>query len=771
MTILTEKESVAKNYAQALNLKKTAKGLYESADGKIKLTYAAGHLYTLYDMADYDPELLSWYKTKKLPYIPKTYLTKADDGKARAKKSIRLECEKNLREEIKKGGEIVIATDPDREGEVIARFILDKLKADYSRVSRVWCCEGLNQREVIRGLKERKSDRQYDTLFKKGYSQKKSDWVTGINLTRLFTVLENDGTVWSIGRVQTAVLQELYERQMEIMLFQTKPYYEIKLTDEKGNTWIINEKSFEDGKIFSKLKAQKILENVQNDALIKEINVTSKTESKKAPLLYDSSSLAADCNVLFGYDVDKTLAVSQSLYNIKGAVSYPRTSSRFLKEEDAEEYNKLYQELLPLYGLEGKGYKLNAEDKNVFNTKKAEGHHAIVPSKKWTDKDDKDYKVYDLILRSFLMSGMDEYVTEKKEAFGKISNYKAFCEGKKVINEGWKKLDLHKKENEVEVNVKDGESIKIKSAEIIEKKTEPKKFYTQATLITWMKNPGGKDERGDKIIGIGTQATQATIIRTLFDRNYIKTVGKHIEVTERGIKLIEMIRDVPLLDSVTRVETTTTWEKLNEEEPDRFLFETEETVRKIFKIMEEKLNTAVEKKEAGICPFCGGKILMGKKGWYCSGYKEKGCENSLSFSILGNKVDETLIKKIIEEKTSGVLQGTKKDGGKCEFQIKVSEEGKFNIVFSDAQEEVAICPKCNSPVFSYNKVYKCSSSTCDFFLWKKTSGMEITRETAKKLCEGESVRTVQHKKDGSTANVFIKLDDKKETILITYENS
>ena len=150
MTILTEKDSVAKNIAQALKMTKTKSGLYESADKKIKMTYAAGHLYTLYDFADYDPNLKSWYNTKSLPFVPLIYKTKADDGFKNVKRKTRLECEEILRNAIKTHDEILIATDPDREGEVIARFILDKLKADYSKVTRLWCCEGVNEEEVIK---------------------------------------------------------------------------------------------------------------------------------------------------------------------------------------------------------------------------------------------------------------------------------------------------------------------------------------------------------------------------------------------------------------------------------------------------------------------------------------------------------------------------------------------------------------------------------------------------------------------------------------------
>ena len=233
MTILTEKDSVAKNIAQALKMTKTKSGLYESADKKIKMTYAAGHLYTLYDFADYDPNLKSWYNTKSLPFVPLIYKTKADDGFKNVKRKTRLECEEILRNAIKTHDEILIATDPDREGEVIARFILDKLKADYSKVTRLWCCEGVNEEEVIKAIKERKSASYYNELYKKGYAQKKSDWVMGLNLTRLFTVLMNDSSVWSIGRVQSAVMQEIYDREMSINLFIPQDYYEIKMYRRK----------------------------------------------------------------------------------------------------------------------------------------------------------------------------------------------------------------------------------------------------------------------------------------------------------------------------------------------------------------------------------------------------------------------------------------------------------------------------------------------------------------------------------------------------------
>ena len=766
MTILTEKDSVAKNIAQALKMTKTKSGLYESSDKKIKMTYAAGHLYTLYDFADYDPNLKSWYNTKYLPFVPQIYKTKADDGFKNVKRKTRLECEEVLRNAIKTHDEILIATDPDREGEVIARFILDKLKADYSKVTRLWCCEGVNEEEVIKAIKERKSASYYNDLYKKGYAQKKSDWVMGLNLTRLFTVLMNDSSVWSIGRVQSAVMQEIYDREMSINLFIPQDYYEIKVKCTDGSIFYVNKEVNNNQLYTDKDEINAIKEKLQKGSKIRVSNVKTVHEEKKAPQLYDSSSLLSDLYDLYGIDVDKSLNIVQTLYNIKGVVSYPRTASRYLKEEDYPYISDLYDKLKNIKALDSCHIK---NEKRIFDTKKCVGHHAIIPSKKY-ESSDEDGKVYDVILTRFLMQGMDNFITERTKCNGYANGVNLTASGTNVINEGWRKIDKRKKEVLIPLNVKEGEEKEIEECEILNKKTEPPKYYNQASLITWMKNPGGKDEEGEEIIGIGTQATQANIIKTLFDRKYIQNKGKHIEITERGIKLVDTIRDIPLLDKNTRVETTTMWEKMNEKDPDEFLKKIEEETKKIFKSEEDKLQTAVEKKEVGICPSCGSKILGGKNGWYCEGYKEKGCENSLTYHLMGNDINEEFMKKLLQEKKSPLMKGVKKDGSECTFKVVINDEGKFILNFSDSVDKVCECPLCKSMVITLNKVYKCSNKECSFFLWKKTSGIEITKEDARKLINKEEVLTIQEKKDGSKAKVRIKLDDNFEKVIISYQN-
>lgn len=768
MTILTEKENVAKNYAQALSLKKTKPGLYTNTEGTIKLTYAAGHLYTLYDMKDYNAELEKWTNIKLLPYIPKTYKTKADNGFKNTKKQTRINCENILREAITKKDEIVIATDPDREGEVIARFILDKLKADYSRVSRVWCCEGVNKEEVLKGLSGRKKASDYNLLYIKGIKQKESDWVIGTNLTRLFTLIQKDGSLWSIGRVQTAVLQELYDRNMEISLFIKKKHYELKIETEEGVTFYYDRECNSNNLIYEKAVVEEVNKEVMNMQSIVITSLTSEKKIREVPQLFDSAELGSEAYNLYGYPVDKTLEISQKLYCERGITSYPRTSSVYLKEEDFEAINERYKDFTKHYLKKEK--ELTREDKRIFNTKKCTGHHAIIPTRKAEELTEEEEKIYSLILNRFLMQALGKNVTEVTKAFGNCGKYVVKCEGKKTVEKGWREIDLHREEEGTEIKVEKGQIFHVKKTQVIEKETQPPKHYTQASLIKFMKNPGGKDEEGDEILSIGTQATQANIIKTLFDRKYIVEVKKHIEITERGIKLIEKVRDIKSLDKNTRVTATTMWEKLNEKDPDKFLSYIEKVTKDIFVEMEDELKVSVQKSRAGVCPACGGNLLEGKNGWYCSNYKEKGCDNNLTYHMMGIDITKEVIEKLLSEKKSEIFKGVKKDGNSVSFYIEVDDKGKFKIVYINEQVKICSCPKCKNDVREYLKVYKCTNKECDFFLWKKTSGIEFEKEDIADLCSGAQIIKEMTKKDGSLCNVNVQLSKDYSDLKIKYIN-
>ena len=768
MLILTEKESVAKTYAKALNLKKTEKTLYESTDGKTKVTYAAGHLYELYEPEDYDKALKTWnYNT--LPYIPQTYKFKPKADKFT--NQLRIETEKQIRKAVTKNEEIVIATDPDREGEVIARIILDKCNVPQKLLKRIWACEGVNDEEVRKALLKRENADKYNKLFEVGLNQKKGDWIMGINLTRAYTILFSDSTVYSVGRVQTAVLKEIYNRECQRLLFVPQKYYEIEIETNEGVKFFINSECNSKKNITEKSVIDGFFRTLSKNGKIKVTDIREKEEKEKAPLLYDSAEIQAHAFEIYGIDVNKTLEICQNLYLDKGVTSYPRTACRFLKEEDFEELRKRCIELAKKYNLQNFDQSLITKDnKRYFNSKKIEGHHALIPCRWFEEKEGENYKIYEMILRRFLMMGMKDYHYKKQNVYAVSNGVTVFTRTNKIIEKGWKEIDYTEKREGNNTEIKKTDEFTVKDFKIIEKETEKPKAYTQSSILKFMKNPLDKDEQAEgKIYSIGTQATQANIIKTLFDRKYIEKKGKAIAITQKGIKFIEEVKENEILDKNTEALATTKWEEMNEKDPASFLSYIEKVTQVAVKNMEEKMQTVVMKKEAGICPACNHKIIMGKNGWYCEGVKE-GCKNSIASKVMGNEIDESFIKNLIENKKSEVMKGVKKDGGVCEFYFKVDEKGLFTLCFL-TDREICKCPKCGGTVSSFPKTYRCKNPECSFFIYRETYGTVFNEEDIKSLCQKESVEKTMTKKDGSKAQIKVKLSENYEKLEIEYLNN
>ena len=762
MTILAEKENVAKNYVKALNLTKTKNGKYESADKKIKLTFAAGHLYTSYEPQDYNLEFKKW-KKEDLPIIPKKYLYKP----IKTKSEFRKNCEEVLREAIKTGDEIVIATDPDREGEVIARLILNTLKAPKEKLTRIWACEGLDKSEIIKGIKNRKSDSEYDLLAEQGIYQKESDWVMGINLTRCYSLI--NGTLFSVGRVQTAVLKEIYRNLMEITLFRPQRYYECRLQMATGTVgFLLNA---DNGKKSFNSKDEIInFINKYKGRTVTCVRSKSVTKSEMPPRLYDLAKLQSDCYSLYTISVDRTLNYAQDLYNIKGVLSYPRTDSVALSEEDVSYAKELYQKLKNKRNdfSFADEENININNKRLFNSKEVRGHHGIIPSNFLEKEDSDEWRVWDLVFRRFMMQCMCEYLYDEETAVFAVDGNEILCEGKTVKRKGWKEADLKKENKTQSLSFNEGDTDVIKEIEILEKMTEPPKFYNEGSIISYMRNPGGTDEEGIRLSSIGTEATQANIIQTLFKREYIKTVKKHIEITERGIKLVEQIKENPLLDKNTDVESTTRWERLNKENPKALLEEIENVTRKSVEVLKKDMDTVIEKKILGKCPECGGDILKGKKGYYCSNWKEKGCKENLAFHIMGNEITDELMTRLLNEGKLDVMEGVTKDGSKCNFEIKIMNNA-ITLNFIGDSEAICVCPKCNKGnIITMKKVFKCTDSGCGLFFYKNSSGITFTRDMIKSLCNGEEVKAVQTKKDNSTASVTLHLKTDEWKIGLSY---
>lgn len=768
MTILAEKESVAKNYVAALSLEKKGPSLFASQDGKIKLTYAAGHLYSLCDASEYDPEYKKW-TAENLPIIPENYRYEA----IQTKEKFRQSCEKVLKAERE---EIVIATDPDREGEVIGRLILEGCGIRGIKISRAWCREGLDTREIKRALQSRKDDGEYQGLYLQGKCQKESDWVLGINLTRCYTIM-NGRELFSVGRCQTAVLKELYRRQMEILSFRKEKYYTVRVDFSDGSSGRLKLPDGED-RFENKVQAERMLEKVRNLSFT-VAEKTSERKIEKVPMLYDLVSLQKDAFHFYAIDVDETLSVCQSLYNELGVISYPRADSRCLGDDDVEMAREIYErlnEMFPAY--KGDIARINDGNKRMFSTPNVGAHHAIIPGKyfnymAYTGREginsdpEKIKKIYDLILRRFFIQGYPDYEEEKIEAVLTSGQYTVVCEGKKIIENGWHEKDLTKREKEKNFDADKGDVLEAAGGEVEERWTEGPKFYNQASLISFMQDPFRiEGEERKSLHSIGTEATQATIIKILFDRKYIDKVKNHIEITDRGIKLVEQVSDNKVLDVNTDIEATTRWEEKGKENPLELLKEIEEVTRNSVEAVRKKMIAAETKVSVGKCPSCGKDILKGRGGYYCSGYKE-GCRVSLKFHVHGHEMNEAVMKDVLEGKDIPWMKGVKKDGSSCIFSVKYLT-GEIRILYSDEREEVCKCMKCSSPVFQMKKVYKCSSPDCDFFIWKETSGMKFSPSNVRDLCSGKEIKVRRTSKAGTVSDVMARIDPDKMMIAYRY---
>lgn len=754
MLIITEKKNVAINYAKALGIKTEEKnGKFENQDGSIKITWASGHLYKLKEPGDYDEKWKVW-NYRELPISIKNFGIKEDQEKKRTIENIR----KAIKDAKEKNEEIVVATDPDREGEVIAAFILSANGIDRKKTTRIWVKEGLNKEEIKKGLEGRKSSEEFTKIYAEGINAKKADWLLGINMSRVYSIILKG--IYSAGRVQTAVLKEIYRREKKIKEFKKEPYFKLKVQMENGTfSYLINETDGENQTIFKEGELnylKEIKERISGN--LKVVNVEENRKIEAVPQLYDLAGLEMDSYRIYGISVDEVMRHAENLYNERGVLSYPRTDSRCMGDEDYQYIKELIEKYedkrTDFYKAEVSSERIKKENRRLFNTKEKHAHHALIPSG-WLGKEDsEEWKVWDLVLRRFMMQGCAENIVSHKKVILRKETLRFLAEGSETLQKGWKELSLDNLKEDQVLTLKEGEELKIKDAEIEQKWTEPPKHYNEASVIAFMKNPKGSEKN---MQSLGTEATRTEIIKKLYEMKYIKVQNKHIIITEKGIKLIEEIMNNKKADHFTDAEVTSEWDRKVKEEPDEFFDGAYGQVMEMVDEMKEKMQKAGTREKITDCPFCGGNIYKGEKRFFCSNWKEKNCKYSLNIQLMGNHFTEENVRRLREEKKTPVYDGVKKDGSRCRFWIREGE-GEYIIVFQES-ESIGKCPVCGKgEIRAKAKVYKCSESACGYFLWKETSGIRVTEERAKQLLRGEEIKVTRQKKNGERENVVIRLD-------------
>jgi DNA topoisomerase-3 len=624
--VLAEKPSVARDIANVLKCAKKGNGFLEG--DKYIVTWALGHLVTLADPESYDVKYKTW-KLEDLPMLPerlKLTVIKQTGKQFNTVKSL-----------LTRGdvAEIIIATDAGREGELVARWIIEKAKVNKP-VKRLWI-SSVTDKAIKEGFQNLKPGKAYENLYHAAVARSEADWYIGLNATRALTTKFN--AQLNCGRVQTPTIAMIAAREDEIKNFKPQTYYGIEAQTESIKlTWQdVNGNS----RSFNKEKIDSIVNSFgKQDA--KVISIDRKPKKSFAPGLYDLTELQRDANKLFGFSAKETLNIMQKLYEQYKVLTYPRTDSRYISNDivstlperlkacSVGEYRSIANKILT------KPIKTN---KSFVDDSKLSDHHAIIPTEGFVNLssfNDKERKIYDLVIKRFLavLSPAHEY--EQLTVQATIGNEKFIAKGKTVITAGWKEVYSNKYDDEESTDdvkeqllphIEKGDLLKTKLIAQTSGQTKPPARFTEATLLSAMENPTKYLETGDKKLadtlkstgGLGTVATRADIIEKLFNSFMIeKRGGKEIYITSKGRQLLNLVPK-----ELRSPATTAQWEQKLELiakgklKKDVFINEMKEHTREI--VAEIKSSDKKYKHDnisTKSCPDCGKPMLEvnGKKG-------------------------------------------------------------------------------------------------------------------------------------------------------------
>lgn len=695
--ILTEKPSQAADIAKAIGEAKKENGFF--ACNGYSVTWAIGHLYKLDD-----EEYSGKWVIEELPLIPENFNSKPLPDK--------LSQVKIIFSLISKAEMVIVATDAGREGELIAREILNDYKGKLPPCFRLWTSEALTGEVVRKQLSNLKPLSQFDSLYFSAKARQESDWLVGINLTRLFSVKAN--SKWTIGRVQTPSLNLIVSRFREIENFTPVPFSTIETLLSKDDTnfsgKVFNPEVEQNPDRFSLEEATKLLEDFKslNTSSATVQTVSSQSKSIAPPSLYSLTQLQRAANRKYGLSAQETLDIAQKLYETHKCLSYPRTDSTHLAESSKE----MARELLSFFAPELTG-RIDSVGKRVFDDSKLTDHHALLPLKNYPGDNRNESQIFDLVKFAFIAAFHDSFTYEETRATLSIQSFQhpILVTGKKTVNLGWKSVYKQiSDEEEPETflpKLKQGDRVNIVDFAVKNSKTTPPSHFTEDSLLGAMQK-----------LNLGTPPTRAPIIEKLIDTAYIYREKKNLLPTKKGIELIDILKD----SQIVSPEMTGTWE--------------------------EKLDL-IYKKNAGFCGYS--TFVQDIKDFTVSQvnrYKEADIETSR----------EATPKMIAFAKKLAKEYKTK------DFDPKATDsETVKQFIDNQLNREIA-CPCGNGKIEISAKAFSCKS--CDRTIWKEVAGKKLTLDNALDLLKGKTVKMKGFKsKAGKKFDAGLKLVDGKTTFV------
>ena len=709
---IAEKPSQGRDIAKVLGCNNRHDGYLEGNNTIV--CWGFGHLLQPADPHVYDEKYSKW-NLDDLPIIPDVWKLSQNES---SKKQLKIvsNC-------IAKATEVVIATDADREGELIGRLILGYVRYKGS-IKRLWL-SALDDASIKKALNNLKDGSETEPLFHAGLGRQRADWLSGFNYTRACSLVYGGyGNVFSVGRVQTPTLRLIVERDLEIANFKSKDFFGITgiFRDISAN-WVVPEsaKGDEEGRCLDESVVKAVVDKCKGkDANVAES--TNKAKEQKAPLCMSLSELQKQANNIYGYDAKKILDIAQALYERHKATTYPRTDCGYLPISQKPEVQSILGNLKGYDNLVGKCDP--SFESRVWNNKKVSesSHHAIIPTNNpninLSAMSEQEKNVYDIVVKYYLAQFMGNYKYNESFIAIECENEKFTTKGIVPTVLGWKEAIKPTKEDVADdkelPQVNKGETLVCNSLKIQNKKTTPPSHYTDATLISAMKNCGRKVEDPEakemlaEVQGIGTEATRADVIETLKKRAYISIRGKSLISTDKGKEIIKV-----LPDELSSIIITAEWEqKLSKVAKGQYDYK--EFISQIAEMMTKNVaniagqNGKVKKFVQVPCPTCGAELirLPDKKAgkgfyWMCSEVKN-GCKTFLEDSR--GKPKKKIIKTSTIKCPACSSELTQKDGKKGKWwgcsnyptckETYTDDDGKPLIT----QKTLVKCPKCESPL-------------------------------------------------------------------------
>lgn len=566
--VIAEKPSVARDIARVLGANQKNGGILEGKNYVV--TWALGHLVTLAAPEEYDRKYEKW-EMAALPMLPKEMKLVVIRQTGRQFSVVKTQL---FRKDI---GEIIIATDAGREGELVARWILEKAGC-HKPIKRLWI-SSVTDKAIKEGFANLKDGHDYDNLYRAAVARAEADWLVGMNGTRALTCKYN--AQLSCGRVQTPTLAMIAKREEEIRKFVPKEYYGISL-ETQDVKWTWRDEKTKSFRTFSRERAEQIKGRLENAAL--EItSVEKKAKKTMAPGLYDLTTLQREANLKYGFSAKETLNIMQRLYENHKVLTYPRTDSRYIGKDIVPTIKERLKAcgIGPYRKLAGALMNKPVQVNGSFvDDKRVSDHHAIIPTEQFVQLDhmtNEERKIYDMVVRRFLAvlypASQYEQVTMEAKAAGET-----FAASGKVIKSlGWREVyeggadddleddtdDEKKLKDQRLPEMKTGTRLKILKTSLNTGKTKPPARFTEATLLAAMENPVKFMETRDKEAvktlgetgGLGTVATRADIIEKLFHSFMMEKKGNEIHITSKAKQLLELVPE-----DLKKPELTADWE-------------------------------------------------------------------------------------------------------------------------------------------------------------------------------------------------------------------